>query len=287
MADINGGFGDDILNGTAEGDLIQGFSGKDTLSGGLGNDDILAGDGDDTLNGGDGEDYLNGGNGNDLLDGGRDADKMNGADGNDTYVVDHTGDQVTEFANFGVDTVRSYLEFYILPEHVENLFLYGSAHHGTGNDADNTIIGTDRDNVLIGADGDDGIVGGDGDDLLYGGEGRDQISGGSGKDYIVGGGGGLDMLMGGSEADTFVMGDSTRKQYYDNVDLFATVIDFDAYRDEDKLVMAGSAADYSVIQVNISGGGALDTVISQQNGNTIAVLGYTTIFSLNTDVNYF
>ena len=71
---------------------------------------------------------------------------------------------VLEFANEGTDTVESMIG-YVLPEHVENLVLTGSAHiTGMGNAAANVITGNAGHNVLVGLGGDDTLVGGAGYD---------------------------------------------------------------------------------------------------------------------------
>ena len=265
-------------------DTLFGYSGDDTLGGGAGDDILLGAEDNDVLDGGSGNDSLFGGSGNDFLDGGQDGDKLYGGKGNDIYVVEHTDDRVYEYANAGNDTVRSYLQTYVLPQHVENLTLHGSAQSGFGNSHNNSISGTARDNILAGGSGKDSLVGGDGDDLLDGGAHQDWISGGQGEDRLTGGGGGDDMLHGGVDADVFVMGDSTRAQYYEGI-FFATVLDFKGYQEDDKLQLTGSAGDYGVAMFNVSGSAALDTVISHGD-DVIAVLQDTTIFNLNLDVNY-
>ena len=59
--------------------------------------------------------------------------------GNDTYVVDNTGDVVTENADEGIDTVQATVT-YTLAANVENLTLTGSGNiNGTGNTLNNMI----------------------------------------------------------------------------------------------------------------------------------------------------
>ena len=93
--------------------------------------------------GGSAFDTLTGDSGNNRLDGGamRLRRPIAGGPGNDTYVVDHAGDTVTETANEGTDTVQSSLTD-TLTANVENLTLTGGDNiNGTGNDDANTIIG--------------------------------------------------------------------------------------------------------------------------------------------------
>lgn len=84
---LNGGNGNDVLNGTDGNDRLDGGNGSDTLNGGGGNDTLNGGNGNDTLNGGDGNDTLNGGNGNDVLRGGAGNDTLNGGNGNDLFIL--------------------------------------------------------------------------------------------------------------------------------------------------------------------------------------------------------
>jgi Ca2+-binding RTX toxin-like protein len=158
-----------------------------------------------------GADILTGGRGNDYLDGRAGADIMRGGKGHDTYVVDSIGDDVTELADEGVDTVYS-LVAYTLPANVDNLVLAGNSLsprapalppgvslpilpanasapgiNGTGNDLDNVLIGNARSNVLAGGAGHDTLDGGEGDDRLVGGKGNDSymLASGYGKDAII------------------------------------------------------------------------------------------------------
>ncbi|MDB5446834.1 MAG: hypothetical protein JWQ97_2151 [Phenylobacterium sp.] len=138
---------------------------------------ITGGDGNDTLDGGNLRDTLIGGLGDDRLIGGGSADRMEGGPGNDTYVVDSSGDVVVETLSQanggGIDTVESN-SAYTLGANVENLTLTGTAViNGTGNDDANLITGNTRNNILDGRLGDDTIVGGPGADTITGGGGVD------------------------------------------------------------------------------------------------------------------
>jgi Ca2+-binding RTX toxin-like protein len=126
-----------------------------------------------TLRGGDGDDQLFGMAGNDVLDGGNGLNYMEGGVGDDTYIVDDSGDTLTEAAGQGNDTVESSIG-YALGANVENLTLRGSADiNATGNALDNVLAGNAGNNVLFG---------GAGNDTLDGGAGADTMSGGSGDD---------------------------------------------------------------------------------------------------------
>ena len=82
---------------------------------------------------------LTGGAGHDTLNGAAGADTLRGGLGNDLYMIDNTGDSVTENANEGTDTVQSALT-YTLGANLENLTLSGTtAIHGTGNTAGNVL----------------------------------------------------------------------------------------------------------------------------------------------------
>jgi trimeric autotransporter adhesin len=198
------------INGTgnALGNILTGNSAANILTGGAGNDVYVIGAGDtvvETANAGldtvlsdvtttlsanvellvlTGTSAING-TGNSLtntlsgnnaantLDGGAGADILAGLDGNDTYLVDNTGDTVIELANNGIDTVQSSVT-YTLAANVENLTLTGAAAiNGTGNTLDNLLLGNSANNTLIGGAGNDTLDGGAGNDTMVGGTGND------------------------------------------------------------------------------------------------------------------
>lgn len=150
---------------TFVGDVITGTNLANTLQGTRGDDIIRGLRGADVLLGLGGDDRLDGGDGNDVLDGGVGADSMAGGAGDDLYVVDVTGDVVTEFARAGTDTVRTTLTQFSLAANVENLELIGvSGSSAVGNALANRITGTQFGDRLDGGAGADTLVGGAGND---------------------------------------------------------------------------------------------------------------------------
>ncbi|WP_238587775.1 putative Ig domain-containing protein [Caenimonas sp. SL110] len=125
-----------------------------------------------TLKGADGNDTLIGGGGADSLDGGLGTDSMTGGLGDDTYVVGEAGDVVMEMAGEGIDSVRSSIDYTLVPT-VENLTLTATAIHGTGNALNNYLTGNAHANTLTASAGNDTLDGGAGSDTLVGGAGDD------------------------------------------------------------------------------------------------------------------
>jgi Ca2+-binding RTX toxin-like protein len=129
---------------------------------------------------------LNGGAGNDILSGGTGTDTLIGGLGDDIYIVDTTTDTITENANEGTDTIQSSVTL-TLATNVENLTLTGTtAINGTGNAGNNVITDNIANNTLNGGAGNDTLDGGASIDTLDGGAGTDTLIGGLGDDiYIV------------------------------------------------------------------------------------------------------
>ncbi|MFM8332725.1 MAG: beta strand repeat-containing protein [Candidatus Methylumidiphilus sp.] len=182
---------------------------------------ILSGDG--------GGDTLRGGSGADTLNGGAGADSMVGGGGNDYYYVDNAGDQITETAAGGRDTVFvTAATQYALADYIECLrFLADGAAGCVGNAQDNLFYAGAGDNRIDGGGGVDTVTylcataavtaslataaqatGGSGSDTLLNienltGSGYADTLGGDGGRNVLVGGLGADVLVGGLGADTF------------------------------------------------------------------------------------
>ncbi|WP_413711654.1 DUF4214 domain-containing protein [Rhizobium sp. Rhizsp82] len=110
---------------------------------------------------------VTGSSGDDVLDGATGADTLIGGLGNDVYMVDNTGDVVTEAVGAGIDEIRTTLTTYAIATltNVENLAYSGSSSfNGTGNAGSNTITGGVGNDVLNGGAGTDVLIGGLGND---------------------------------------------------------------------------------------------------------------------------
>jgi Ca2+-binding RTX toxin-like protein len=273
---INGNSRGNNLSGLGGNDVIYGRGGVDLIQGGFGDDALFGGDGADLLDGGDGNDnlygdadndILSGGSGNDYLNGGTGIDFMYGNTGNDYYVVDNTGDVVSEYANSGIDTVSASVT-YSLTDNVENLKLTGSSNiNGTGNSLNNQIYGNAGDNNLVG------------------GAGNDSLSGYSWSTYEY------DILTGGTGSDRFVLGDCQGCYYTGGG--YAVITDFDPYTpgtfpylsfdfEYDMIQVTEPLSDYTLRQENWVGSATLDTVI-YKGIDRIGIVQDTTNVSLTRD----
>jgi Ca2+-binding RTX toxin-like protein len=132
------------------------------------------------------------------LDGKGGADNMTGGLGDDIYIVDDTGDIVSESVNQGIDLVQVLktgnlmdddVTTYILADgnNIENLQYVGHRGDSEGTSGIAFLTGNELDNSILGGRGKDTLRGGAlGNDTLNGGEGDDFLAGGYGDDlYIV------------------------------------------------------------------------------------------------------
>jgi len=185
---LNGGTGNDTLNGGAGNDTYVIDSATDVIVDTAGTDLIqttlttfslaaqasienltFIGTGNFSGTGNSQANSLTGGGGNDTLDGSAGNDTMIGGAGDDTYIVDASTDVITETAGQGTDGVRTALASFSLAAiaNVENLTYTGiAAFTGTGNTANNVIVGGAANDSLTGGTGSDSLTGGGGADTF-------------------------------------------------------------------------------------------------------------------------
>ena len=167
-----------------------------------------------------------------------------------------------------------------------NDFIFGAAGDdvllgGTDNDTLDGGLGND---FLDGGTGNDDLLGDTGNDRLLGKSGNDVLLGEAGNDELNGYGftfGEIDALVGGSGQDRFILGDRSQTFYKDSSS-FAIITDFRA-SDGDKIVLNGNDF-YSLSLGNISGSGALDTLIRLASGDLVGVIQDTTQVVFNRDL---
>jgi trimeric autotransporter adhesin len=204
-------------------------------------------------------DELNGAAGNDVLDGLGNADRMVGGDGDDWYWVDHAGDTVVETAGQGTDLVFSFIN-YTLPDHVEDLLLWGTDQPSTdpvraeGNAGANRLIGNFVNNVLVGGAGSDTLYGG----FSVGGDygaGDDDLFGGSGNDTYVAEGdfNGFDLIH-----DVALHGEGNRLQFGTSMRPEDVVF----VRDGSSLRITNSGAVHGVILAEFDPTGAAGSLVT-------------------------
>jgi Ca2+-binding RTX toxin-like protein len=210
---------------------------------------------------------LNGTAGNDYIDGGGNKDNMTGGAGNDAYIVDNSGDKVSEQGNGGSDTIYTSLSSFDLSSaaNVENLVFTGTANF-TGKASNNA-------STIIGAAGADNLQGGNGNDVLEGRGGNDVLQGGGGNDTLIGGSGN-DTLTGGAGNDSFVFAPG-----FGN-DLIQSFGDVNNNQD---LIEVSTAmfANFATLQGAMLQSGA-NVLITDAVGDVLTVQG-TTIAALGSD----
>jgi Ca2+-binding RTX toxin-like protein len=199
---IQGGAGDDYINGGAGADQLLGDAGNDTLQDNDTVNLVRGGDGDDTGNLSFAAGNLSG-TANSWIQMGNGADTLNLVFNNTTLQPNRgisTGSNTTGTgpspdnaeAGDGNDTVNVNGSFnatgtYLLTmsgDDVVNMntaSVFGFVHLGAGNDQYNGGNGADR---AYGGAGNDTLNGNGGDDLLDGGLGNDTMAGGAGTDTV-------------------------------------------------------------------------------------------------------
>ena len=252
---LNGLGGDDVLNGANnpyDMDVLDGGNGNDTLNGGEGMDILVGGAGGDRLNGGDGFDIasyapassavvvnmfdvshnrgdaagdgyasiegivgsehndliignnysnrLEGGGGNDTIDGSGGSDDIYGNDGDD-FLIGGSGADSFEGGD-GRDTVSYYKNLTAVQIYMSSVNDNVGAYGDTYNDIE-AIDGTLFGDVIEGDTYENTFWGDAGNDTLNGAGGSDTLAGGDGDDKLEGGWGSWgDRLDGGNGRDT-------------------------------------------------------------------------------------
>jgi Ca2+-binding RTX toxin-like protein len=243
---IDGGYGNDTINGMEGNVVLYGGAGEDMLDGGAGNNNLYGEEGSDLLNGAASDDVLfDGGPGNDYI--------INGSSGKSTYVMNRGGGFDTiEDGMEGTGTVvfgegidlddlsvqmrlddwgdSGEVQLAIGIGHDEGLliesFWNSGGYGGTGLTAENLSImrfvfadGSELtlDEILArvdggvigeqyGADGDDTLLGSVAVDTIYGNDGNDRIEARDNADVVYGNGGN-DIIDAGSGKDTVFGGE--------------------------------------------------------------------------------
>lgn len=122
--------------------------------------------------------------GNQVLTDAAGATVLTGSGCNDTFYVNNAATKAIETFNNGDAAVYSSVDF-TLGANERNLFLSGSATHGTGNNLGDKIVGNNNGNILIGGTGNDTITGGTGNDSIKGRTGNDTLTGSGGHDTFT------------------------------------------------------------------------------------------------------
>jgi Ca2+-binding RTX toxin-like protein len=186
----------------------------------------------------------------DRLDGLAGNDTLRGLGGDDVYVVDSAADTVIENAGEGVDSVESSVT-HTLSANVENLTLAGaSAINGTGNVANNFLVGNGAGNVLDGAGGADVLEGGAGNDTLTDTAGSNYLNGGADADTLTGGAA-ADLLIGGTGNDIINTGNGADVIAFnvgDGQDTVNPGVGLD-----DTISLGGAGLDYAALNLQKNG----------------------------------
>lgn len=214
---------------------------------------------------------LTGAAGDDYLDGGAGADKLLGGIGNDIYIIDNTGDTLTENVGEGIDTVLSSIT-YTLGSNLEHLTLMGSAAlNATGNTLNNTLTGNSGVNILNG---------GAGNDILDGQGGNDQFTGGTGADTLL-----YQLLvatdaLGGNGSDSwsdFMIGNTTTNVNADKIDISDLLVNYTGN--------ASAASLDPFLKTVISGSNTQLYIDRDGSGSTYSSSLLLTLNNTNTNLN--
>ncbi|HEX8623465.1 MAG TPA: calcium-binding protein [Allosphingosinicella sp.] len=189
--------------------------------------------------------------GDDVIDGRAGADLLAGGPGNDIYILETAGDRAVEYADEGIDEVRtSVLSTYYLPANVERLTGTASAGQSFG--------GNELNNIIRGGPGNDTISGAAGDDWLIGGAGADLLTGEQGSDvYVVDG------------------GDTVQETPQSNASGWDTVLATESYTLtwDARVEVLGTLDPLATTPINLTGNTNFQNLIYGNEGNNILIGG--------------
>jgi Ca2+-binding RTX toxin-like protein len=207
IVNLDGGAGNDTVNGSILGDSLFGGADNDRLTGGKGDDQMFGDAGDDRFihNTGDGTDLMEGGDGTDTVE-------INGSNAAEVFTFTANGTRIR------FDEL-SPAPFVLDIDTAENLLLKAGGGDdsisatgnlaalakftidgGAGND---TILGTNGADTIFGGNGNDFVDGQQGNDIAFLGAGNDlfQWDPGDGSDIVEGQSGTDTLLFNGSAAN--------------------------------------------------------------------------------------
>jgi len=225
---VDGGAGDDVLDGSPGTDQLIGGVGDDVLFGRGGADWLFGGPDDDLLIGGDGDDQVFGEDGSDRLvwNPGDDTDLNEGGNGSDTIEVNGGGgaEVFTTTANGErvrfdrLDPAPFALDIGTAEQLLVNANGGNDSFSATGNLAaliKITVDGGAGDDTLLGSNGVDLLLGGLGNDFLDGQQGNDVVILGAGDDVFQWDpGDGSDTVEGQAGTDTLLFHGSSGAEIF-------------------------------------------------------------------------
>ena len=276
---IDGGAGNDILNGSQSSKTIIGYggTGDDSLQGGSANDSLFGEDGNDTFSGGAGNDQIRGAAGDDSLNetGNFDytltAERLLG-NGTDNIRVDRA--TITGGAGDNIIDATAFNGPVVLIGGAGNDELIGSAFADTlrGDTGDDTLSGLASIDILRGEAGNDSLIGGTGNDNLQGGTGNDEFlwQNGDNSDAVSGSSGNDVLTVIGSltAGDVFTLGANGTQGRFQRTNLVAFTLDLifvdaivvEGDGGDDSFTVNGLAGVSSLADITFGGGLGNDTL---------------------------
>lgn len=285
---LDGGFGNDKIDGSQGIDTLIGGEGNDTIDGNGGNDIAALGRGDDVFiwDPGDGSDVVEGDAGHDTL-------KFNGSNGNEVMSLSPNGTRLRflrDLGNIEMD-LNSVERVEVEAKGGDDLITANLAAGAAPATVEFVVDGGDGNDTILGGDGNDTLKGGSGNDVIDGNRGDDIADLGSGDDvFIWDPGDGSDIVEGGSGNDTLQFNGANASELFDlsangeQLRFFRNVgnivIDTDNVEQVDLNALGGADTivvndlkDTDVKVVNVNLAGAINGTTGDAAGDTVIVNG--------------